>query len=90
MTTPKASGPLWAWANGEGGIDYEDVRKRKDGPECIPVRLIPGHGKVVPLELVEAIRKAYDNVCDAEDEDDCIDAHDVLARAFDAAVKGAI
>jgi hypothetical protein len=29
MTTPKASGPLWAWANGEGGIDYEDVRKRE-------------------------------------------------------------
>lgn len=98
MTTPRASGPLWVMTLGDYTIINKDVipshwaetQRVEPGAIISPGRLIPGHGKVVPVELVEAVRKAYDNVCDAEDEDECIDAHDALARAFDEAIRGAV
>lgn len=81
MTTPKASGPLWAdnpFPDGEldawrcGPIKYANGDQH-------PCRLIPGHGKVVPMELVEAIVRYY-----------AIDDWQMVGAAIDAAVKGAV
>lgn len=60
MSTPKASGPLWAdTVCGVTGLSPNHVcaYEHEDG-ESIPCRLVPGHGKVVPVELVEEVLEA--------------------------------
>ena len=55
----KPSGPLWATTNDAGVLShYSTITSEQPGDQ--PCRLIPGHGKVVPVELVEAIDLAFD------------------------------
>jgi hypothetical protein len=58
MTTPKASGPLWGNTYSDGEINPHTCTPNYwEGGE--PCRLVPGHGKVVPVEDVNAILAAY-------------------------------
>lgn len=62
-TKARASGPLWASAtdvlDGEISISEESSVGTGRFENNIPVRIIPGHGKVVPVEDVNAILAAY-------------------------------
>jgi len=71
-----ASGPLWAVAHDDGTIidsdgvyrDFEDAENTAEWLNStgqvhaveVAVRVIPGHGRVVPVHLVEAIDLAFD------------------------------
>lgn len=57
---PKPSGPLWAWADSSGALQIGSLSPVEGSMTRFPVRVIPGHGKVVPVELVEAIDLAFD------------------------------
>lgn len=58
----KPSGPLWAVPLLDGGELFPSVLSETDYVSGVSrrCRLIPGHGKVVPVELVEAIDLAFD------------------------------
>lgn len=60
MTTPRASGPLWACMIGNC-INTSSIMTKERAPHAhtVPVRVVPGHGKVVPVEDVNAILAAY-------------------------------
>ena len=74
MTSPKASGPLWAWFNPTDEILPSSLRDTREEVKRIgiydeavaegwtiqKVNVIPGHGRVVPVHLVEAIDLAFD------------------------------
>ena len=84
MTTPKASGPLWAITPDGGEIFSNEVHCGPPGASDHPCRVIPGHGRVVPVELVEAILAAHDR-------DARIGGHPYLTEdAIDAAIRGAV
>lgn len=86
MTTPKASGPLWGNTYSDGEINPHTCTPNYwEGGE--PCRLVPGHGKVVPVELVEAIWENWDDAFDAGDHDERM--ADLLA-AIRAALEGSI
>jgi len=90
MTTPKASGPLWTWDG-----NYGDTPFSVFGADCggmLPCRLIPGHGRVVPVELVEAISRASDKAQDklAEFGDTTPGDWDCVIDAIRAALEGAV
>jgi hypothetical protein len=95
MTTPRASGPLWVMTLGDYTIINKDVipshwaetQRVEPGAIISPGRLIPGHGKVVPVELVEAIWENWDDAFDAGDHDERM--ADLLA-AIRAALEGSI
>jgi len=53
----KASGPLWAFTSHRGEI-LTPLLVSQVAQYNTPCRLIPGHGRVVPVELVEAIESA--------------------------------
>lgn len=55
----KPSGPLWAWADSAGTVQVGSISPIEGNVTRFPVRVVPGHGKVVPLELVEAIQAAF-------------------------------
>ena len=81
MTTPKASGPLWAYrysGDGDTILDTDHVSTMPFDDCTSPCRLIPGHGKVVPMELVVAIKAAF------------VDGADAVDAAIDAAIKGSL
>lgn len=88
MTTPKASGPLWACMIGNC-INTSSIMTKERAPHAhtVPVRVVPGHGKVVPVELVEAIWENWDDAFDAGDHDERM--ADLLA-AIRAALEGSI
>jgi len=87
MTTPRASGPLWTFTRTDGVLNHTFALP--NGPvskEDVPCRLIPGHGKVVPVELVTAINIAIEHYTMRGDQGDYAN----LCAAIDAAIKGAI
>jgi len=88
MTTPKASGPLWACMIGND-LNTSSIMTKERAPHAhtVPVRVIPGHGKVVPLELVEAILHTY---ASGDDYDGLSAWLANIGSDIDAAVKGAI
>jgi len=62
----KASGPLWCLPiQSSGGPDYSTIDASRRNfleswrPLLEPCRILPGHGKWVPLELVEAIATEF-------------------------------
>ena len=88
----KPSGPQWALANLDGEIFMWSVTGRHEFRDMssaeliVPVRTIPGHGKVVPVELVEAINAAmgqFTERCGA-------DAEEAVYNAIDKALAGAV
>jgi hypothetical protein len=88
MTTPKASGPLWMDIRTLDHIDDRAVIGVSQGKlqtDDVPCRLIPGHGKMVPVELVEAIENAF-----VRDGPPYSDKYNKTLAAIDAAIRGAI
>lgn len=82
----KPSGPLWATTNDAGVLShYSTITSEQPGDQ--PCRLIPGHGKVVPVELVEAIKDVSRLV---ERGDEYVDVYAKLYAAIDAALGGAM
>ncbi len=81
MTEPKASasGPLWAAAYDGLPISPEEVHEGDMDDGDTPCRLLPGHGKWVPAELVEAIENYYS-----------IDDWQMVGAAIRAAKEGAV
>jgi hypothetical protein len=91
-SAPKASGPLWAYTWNDTGLPIVGwvVCQKEEGAS--PYRLIPGHGKVVPVELVEAIAKACED-CYREScayTDTYLHGMDKLDTAIRAALDGAL
>jgi hypothetical protein len=89
MTTPKASGPLLARCtdNGRPRVSTVISDAYADGKQRLThhqYRLIPGHGKVVPVENVNAILAAYLSVGTGERW------QTNLKDAIDKALEGAI
>lgn len=84
----KPSGPLWATTNDAGVLShYSTITSEQPGDQ--PCRLIPGHGKVVPLDLVEAVVEVLkwrggNTPCP------CCDDDRYLRAATDAALGGAM
>jgi hypothetical protein len=74
-----ASGPLWAKHLDDGSIcmPFAPVQH---GSYVVPCRIIPGHGRWVPADLVAAIEKAH-----CEDTD----YHTEAACATCAAIRAA-
>jgi hypothetical protein len=87
MTTPKASGPLWAWVDDEG-VNLKVFQLPPYKTQCSqePVRVIPGHGKMVPVELVDAIRTQWESEQPVPN-DKWVESLDAI---IDAAIRGAI
>jgi len=91
MTTPKASGPLWTILDKRRRMNIVAAQyplssfSEEAQEEAVPCRLIPGHGKVVPLALVVGILQAHREDTDMHTYNDC-----ATCKAIDAAVKGAI
>lgn len=86
--TVKPSEPLWALANDEGELYYWTLHHNE---QCgvtlqdVPCRVIPGHGKVVPVELVEAIQQAM-----TAKHGSAREAVAGVQAAIDAALEGAV
>ena len=51
----KASGPLWARVEKDGTPELGSIIREKILRSDQPYRFIPGHGKVVPVELVDVV-----------------------------------
>ena len=85
--TPRPSGPLWVDVDGEGNMNPYAVLRNSPRAAALPsfvsCRLIPGHGRVVPVELVEAIAKE----CARIDPDGY---HGRLVDLVEAALGGAM
>jgi hypothetical protein len=77
----KPSGPLWALYNPDGTQNSESYATRETPerlayirrdtfPGCTagPCRILPGHGKWVPGELVEAIEAQWNSSLNISDE----------------------
>ena len=94
--------PLYTLKRPDGSLSVGDITHGRDhlcekykcpswvGYSVVPCSLVEGHGRVVPVHLVEAIDTAYAAVCNADDEDECLDAHAILAAAIHAALGGAL
>lgn len=56
MINPKPSGPLWAYTDRGGRLNYSTtgVTGTFDNDDH-PCRLLPGHGQWVPLDLVRTV-----------------------------------
>lgn len=84
QTKARASGPLFATTNDAGVLShYSTITSEQPGDQ--PCRLIPGHGKVVPVELVEAIEAQWNSSLNISDE-----WVDRVRAAIRAAREGAI
>jgi hypothetical protein len=95
MNTPKANEyvqQLWTSLDADGDLACDNVQPRVTRTATIPCRLIPGHGKVVPLELVDAIERAAQFFDDHNPyiDDAVSESWDIVIRAIDAAAKGAV
>lgn len=84
----RASGPMWA-ATEEGKLYGAVPSRLRDGD--IPCRILPGHGKWVPVELVETIRKEMASLTRKMFEGSYTES-DVAAvhQAIDAAKEGKV
>jgi hypothetical protein len=89
--TARASGPLW------GCVDYNTKQLLPAVLATTPIavagtpcRLIPGHGKVVPVELVTAIEEKFDKMLTNMEEPGGRYDPVIVTNAIDAAIKGAI
>lgn len=81
----KASGPLWAVVKRDGNISYRAIGVRALYDDETPCRLLPGHGKWVPVELVDRIDAALnEDYCHIDERLNAVDA------AIRAALEGAI
>lgn len=96
MSNPKPSRPLWALEVHGNLSAATAVNSRLAYHECYwtilhPCRLVPGHGKVVPVELVEAIRDRYEALL-RHYGDQWLDVEPVaeVSDAIDAALGGAM
>lgn len=91
----KPSEPLWALASNEGELYYWTLHHNE---QCgitlrdVPCRVIPGHNKVVPLELVEAIKEEGKHIHGVLSEGHFVNAGEIVAllQAIDAALGGAL
>ena len=92
MADVKPSGPLWCMTDGEWFAVNKEIpscwaekQRMNLGVIINPCRLVTGHGKVVPLELVGAIWNAHKQSTDFHIETDCAEC-----EAIRAAIEGAL
>lgn len=64
----KASGPLWATVDSDDDLVGSCSEMEGAGGRNVPCRLLPGHGKWVPVELVEAIEAQWNSSLNISDE----------------------